>query len=373
MRRYGKWVLTLGIVAVAPGLAAAASFPWQSNDTDTGSGAANQKSKNQQIAEKIALALKKSAFHGYEIDIEYKNGSVTLRGKVSDPRQKARASQVVAAVPEVHQVENRLVIVSAAQGPVRQVTATANDLAGDSPQNQAQGQTSQMSANQEKAMQIGHALQEAGLNGYDIEIMYQNGRCVLQGVVGTPQQRAGAAQIAQSIPGVQAVANQLRVQGQADPAAQNSQRYTMAAYQTAQGVPGGPAAPGMNGGPAQMGPPGMPQVPGSDQPMPGGMAPMGAPIPATGPGPQSSGPAYDNPNLPQSAWPSYAQYPNYAAVTYPSQYSASAWPYIGPFYPYPQVPLNWRKVTLEWSDGHWDLNFDSRTDRWWWFLNPKNW
>jgi hypothetical protein len=98
---------------------------------------------------------------------------------------------------------------------------------------------------------------------------------------------------------------------------------------------------------------------------------MGAPIPATGPVPV--GPVYDNPNIPESAWPTYAQYPNYAAVTYPSQYSASAWPYIGPFYPYPQVPLNWRKVSLEWSDGHWDLKFDSRTDRWWWFLNPCNW
>ena len=47
-----------------------------------------------------------------------------------------------------------------------------------------------MSPNQEKAMQIGHALQEAGLNGYDIEITFQNGRCVLSGAVGTPQQRA---------------------------------------------------------------------------------------------------------------------------------------------------------------------------------------
>ena len=25
-------------------------------------------------------------------------------------------------------------------------------------------------------------------------------------------------------------------------------------------------------------------------------------------------------------------------------------PYIGPFYPYPQVPLGWRKVQLEWDD-----------------------
>ncbi len=373
MRRYGKWVLTLGILAVAPGLAAAASFPWQSDDTETASSAAAQKSKNQQIAEKIALALKKSAFHGYEIDIEYRNGLATLRGKVSDPRQKVRASQVVAAVSGVHHVENQLIVLSASQGPIRQVNANGADLAAGPPQNQAQGQPTQMSANQEKAMQIGRALQDAGLNGYDIEIMYQNGRCVLQGVVGTPEQRAGAAQIANSVPGVQSVANQLRLQGQAGPsAAQNSPNYTMAAYQTP-GMPGGPPAPVTNGGPGPIGPPGMPQVPGSDQPMPGGMPPMGAPIPATGPGPQSSGPAYDNPNLPQYGWPSYAQYPNYAGVTYPSQYSASAWPYIGPFYPYPQVPLNWRKVTLEWSDGHWDLNFDSRTDRWWWFLNPKNW
>ena len=50
--------------------------------------------------------------------------------------------------------------------------------------------------------------------------------------------------------------------------------------------------------------------------------------------------------MPGYAWPSYAAYPNYAAVTYPKQYSPTAWPYIGPFYPYPQVPLGWRKVTL---------------------------
>ena len=31
--------------------------------------------------------------------------------------------------------------------------------------------------------------------------------------------------------------------------------------------------------------------------------------------------------------------------------------YIGPFYPYPQVPLGWRKVTLEWDDGWWFLDF----------------
>lgn len=73
-----------------------------------------------------------------------------------------------------------------------------------------------------------------------------------------------------------------------------------------------------------------------------------------------SAPRYDQPNLPNYAWPSYAAYPNYAAVTYPKQYSPSAWPYIGPFYPYPQVPLGWRKVSLQWDDGLWYLDFTSK-------------
>lgn len=68
---------------------------------------------------------------------------------------------------------------------------------------------------------------------------------------------------------------------------------------------------------------------------------------------------YEQPNMPNYAWPTYASYPNYGQVTYPKQYSPSAWPYIGPFYPYPQVPLGWRKVTLEWDDGWWFLDFES--------------
>jgi hypothetical protein len=69
---------------------------------------------------------------------------------------------------------------------------------------------------------------------------------------------------------------------------------------------------------------------------------------------------YDNAQMPAYAWPSYASYPNYAALTYPRQYSPTAWPYIGPFYPYPQVPLGWRKVALEWDDGWWFLDFKDR-------------
>ena len=86
-----------------------------------------------------------------------------------------------------------------------------------------------------------------------------------------------------------------------------------------------------------------------------GMGPM--PM-ANVPGGGVRGASYDQSNMPGYAWPSYASYPNYASLTYPRQYSPTAWPYIGPFYPYPQVPLGWRKVALEWDDGWWFLDFN---------------
>ena len=88
--------------------------------------------------------------------------------------------------------------------------------------------------------------------------------------------------------------------------------------------------------------------------------PMGQPVPEMAAAAGIARARYDNPAMPGYAWPSYAAYPNYGAVTYPRQYSPTAWPYIGPFYPYPQVPLGWRKVTLEWDDGWWMLDFKSK-------------
>ncbi|HRF02189.1 MAG TPA: hypothetical protein PLI18_16855, partial [Pirellulaceae bacterium] len=76
--------------------------------------------------------------------------------------------------------------------------------------------------------------------------------------------------------------------------------------------------------------------------------------------PAAIGARHDQPQMPNYAWPGYAAHPNYGAVSYPQQYSPTAWPYIGPFYPYPQVPLGWRKVTMEWKDGWWFLDFQDR-------------
>jgi hypothetical protein len=67
---------------------------------------------------------------------------------------------------------------------------------------------------------------------------------------------------------------------------------------------------------------------------------------------------YDQPNVPNYAWPAYAAPNNVSQVAYPRLYCPEAAPFIGPFYPYPQVPTGWRKVTLEWHDGYWWLDFD---------------
>ena len=87
-------------------------------------------------------------------------------------------------------------------------------------------------------------------------------------------------------------------------------------------------------------------------------------------GPQPEGPAgmmgatqASMPGYPNYAWPSYAPYPNFSAVGYPTAYPWQAWPNIGPPYPYPEVPLDWRAVTLRWDDGIWWLDFKKNYTR----------
>ncbi|OYW17319.1 MAG: hypothetical protein B7Z55_12760, partial [Planctomycetales bacterium 12-60-4] len=218
---------------------------------------------------------------------------------------------------------------------------------------------------------------------YDIEIRFQDGAAILGGSVGTMAEREAAERVVSQVPGVMSVQNHLRParepmppQGGIHPA--GMQHPAMG--QAGPGYPGmghpGMGHPGMHPGmQPQMGPQG-PIHPAAYQGMmgPQGMGPGMPGAPAYGPsGPGASPAVYNSPSMPDYAWPSYAQYPNSAAVTYPQQYSASAFPYIGPFYPYPQVPLGWRDATLRWDDGQWNLQFRQRTDKWWWFLSPKNW
>jgi hypothetical protein len=69
--------------------------------------------------------------------------------------------------------------------------------------------------------------------------------------------------------------------------------------------------------------------------------------------------------MPPYAWPTYAPHNNYSRVGYPSAYPYHAWPFIGPPYPFPKVPLGWRKVILEWQDGHWWFGKAAMCYDWW--------
>lgn len=67
------------------------------------------------------------------------------------------------------------------------------------------------STNQEIAESIAGALGAAGLNGYDIQIIYQDGTATLSGAVANPQQQVLAEKLTSQIPGVQKIVNSLKV------------------------------------------------------------------------------------------------------------------------------------------------------------------
>lgn len=239
--------------------------------------------------------------------------------------------------------------------------------------------------NKETAEAVAQALRSSSQGGEfeNIRIKVQNGTAWLNGVVPSKESQMKALQAANGVSGVHRVINELNVPAVAEPqmAQQPPQvqpNVAPIAYMAPQHEPRPlPAGQPQNVVRSEVQPQQMPYQQAQpvyyQQPMPMQqaaypmqgmpmMGPAGGPIPMAhmGHGGYAQPISYDQPNMPSHAWPTYAAYPNYAAVTYPRVHSASAWPYIGPFYPYPQVPLGWRKVTLEWDDGWWMLDFDDR-------------
>ena len=218
------------------------------------------------------------------------------------------------------------------------------------------------------AQQLATILRESGaMQSYSIGIKYNNGTVWLSGRVTDAQQMTNALQILSSVEGIDKIVNNLAVDSET--AGRGRLRQPMpgsaSGVQLAAASAPLPNMMGPGGPPMQQGMPGMPagySMLGAEGMSEHAMAGGGAPNPAYAAG-MATGTApatYDQAHMPNWAWPSYAAYPNYGAVTYPKQYSPTAWPFIGPFYPYPQVPLGWRKVSLEWDDGWWFLDFDDR-------------
>jgi len=308
-----------------------------------------QRVNDQVIAQMITAKLKglkdSGKLRGFGINMQVDKGTVWLKGRVSSDEQQALVLDVARRIGGVEQVINDLEIKPAAQKTVRanapkpvvneaslkkmfqppagQSTNVARSTNGKPSSTGALGSGVRQVSKQQ--LQAGSA--RTALPAGAVQPLYEP----------TPAQMPMMAQPMMVPPGM------------AHPMmAQQRTPYVAANYGGGQ-VPLA-FAPSRAGGSTGMGP-------GSGG---GGMANMRVPphLPGSGAGVVPA--QYDHPQMPGYAWPSYASHPNYGAVTYPKQYSPTAWPYIGPFYPYPQVPLGWRKVELKWKDGWWQLDFKNK-------------
>jgi BON domain len=205
--------------------------------------------------------------------------------------------------------------------------------------------------NQEMADRIATRLRESGqLQRYDVNVRFHEGAAELTGSVADAEQRDRVLRLAQNVTGVQRVIDHLSIAGAIVPV-QAAIPETLPPVQgsnpmppTAQLPPAGAQPPGIVG--------------------PGAPAAEATPIfQAPAPAPYQLNP----PRMPPYSWPTYAPYNNYSRVGYPLAYPYNSFPFIGPVYPFPKVPLGWRSVRLEWDDGFWW--YSKTATRWdWWKL-----
>jgi hypothetical protein len=180
--------------------------------------------------------------------------------------------------------------------------------------------------NQDLANAVVAQLQKCSLRGFTIDIFCQDGIVAVRGQVADKAQHDLVVRSIYAVPGVKNVIDGL----------------AMAEVRPVQGF--AQAEPGV-------------------LPPPAGGRPIVDPIPVGQPGVMMND--LNPPKMPPYSWPSYAPYNNYSRVAYPQAYPYNAWPFIGPFYPFPKVPLGWRSVTLEWQDGHWWMGRNATTHDYW--------
>jgi hypothetical protein len=182
--------------------------------------------------------------------------------------------------------------------------------------------------NQQLAEAVAQKLAMSGAaQAADVSVSVTDGVVTLTGVCRDDACRTAVVQEVRTVAGVKKVRDGLTVGG-----------GVMQAQ--AIGTPTSMPAMGPLAGPAMFG-----------QPPAGGGTPIVEPVPlgAAGMTPHDGA----APPLPPNAWPTYAPHNNVSRVGYPTAYPYNAFPFIGPFYPFPKVPLGWRRVLLEWEDGHW--------------------
>jgi osmotically-inducible protein OsmY len=352
---------------------------------------------SREIAESIVSRLQeaksKGNLVGFAIDVEVCRGEVTLKGQVTDPDHAKLARSIASETAGVGQVIDRLTIQKSEELAdsttfVASTVPLAAELA-DAADSQSTSTDSETIA-QRVLARLQEQKRQEKLRNFGIDVQVNGTTVWVTGYVSSREQETLVLDVTRTTPGVGMVVNNLRVAGLAQafhalptasgtiqPVGQLASHESPIAASPAPGttavapatIPAQPVAaygpygygavPGMQLAQAQTPLAFAPAQPVNHmQPTPGY---GGTPMPmGAGSGVGIAPARFDHPQMPGYAWPSYAAYPNYAGVTYPQQYSASAWPYIGPFYPYPQVPLGWRRVTLEWDDGWWFLKFKNK-------------
>jgi hypothetical protein len=363
------------------------------------------------LAGTVAAKLRESGtLSGYRVNVKSKSGTIWLEGRVADQKQLESAVSLAENTPGVERVVNRLSIGGQADAPANPKglglpPSVWGVLGVPQPAGKAEPQVAAAPAGRGSQPAPRGLLSFGGQDTNQVQLtqaLAPSGRSVSGGnqgnpAAGTDPRRAAQPQrsntprplgvpMARSMPpaptGKQGQPPRTAMRG---PVQRTSMRSNMQGDAMQLPVPNGYDGPMPGAGPIADGQ----MVPGSMRVVDngsgggyadggyaancppgaggygaggGGAGGMGGPMPMGGTGvglPPIPGRG-DGPNVPNYAWPSYSAYPNYAAVQYPTQYSPTAWPYIGPFYPYPQVPLGWRRVSLEWDDGWWWLDFDER-------------
>jgi hypothetical protein len=200
-------------------------------------------------------------------------------------------------------------------------------------------------SNQKMADAIAANLRESGqLRHYSVEISFAAGTAELSGTVTDQAQHDEVLRIVQGVPGVERVRDRVTLTGSLQTVADIEEKPQPPAAPEISKLPPpikeGAAPPAANAAPLA-------------QPVPIFQAPPGAPY------------GLNPPKMPPYAWPTYAPYNNYSRVAYPTAYPYNAWPFIGPIYPFPKVPLGWRSVKLEFEDGYWWFSKTASKYDWW--------
>lgn len=356
---------------------------------------------DREIAEEIIKRLKSNrdsgALKDFTLDMKVDQGVVEFRGNVTEESQKQLVLGTAEGIEGVANVLDQVTVATVEQAAAEEakpeVTETKETAAQENSEfsfrkalleqvsaeaESSEAEESVMPASSEE-VEVDSAIvsgvisaltgaKEAGqLRGFGVDVKSQNGVVQLVGRASSEAQRNTIIALAEGVEGVTGVRQNISVPKAApampEPvfAAQDAEANSLAPVAVDPVVRPARESAALSVAVAAM-PVASEEAPmtrtvANFAPAPGPVA--GQPVPmAAVPAPGT--PRYDTPNLPNYAWPGYAAHPNYAQVTYPTQYSPSAWPFIGPFYPYPQVPLGWRRVSLEWDDGWWFLDFSDR-------------